>query len=84
MDILLLFKTIKYLIICLDIIITTTLLFYLIDNDANVVFFTFFPRLTAPCTTNPCHNGGGCSVAGDSYVCVCALGWVGENCEEGQ
>lgn len=37
-----------------------------------------------PCATNPCKNGGTCTVKGvDSFVCECTGEFYGERCEEG-
>ena len=36
------------------------------------------------CTPNPCQNGGSCTDMVDGYVCSCAAGYTGTNCEEGQ
>uniref|UniRef100_K1PV07 Peptidase inhibitor 16 n=1 Tax=Magallana gigas TaxID=29159 RepID=K1PV07_MAGGI len=36
---------------------------------------------TNPCSTNPCKNGGSCSVDGDKAVCQCTSGWSGSTCE---
>ena len=37
-----------------------------------------------PCIPNPCLNGGTCSKEGDSYLCQCAEGWNGKNCDKGE
>jgi hypothetical protein len=36
-----------------------------------------------PCAANPCQNGGTCKVdtAGTGYICTCATGYSGTNCE---
>ncbi|CAF0971130.1 unnamed protein product [Adineta ricciae] len=39
---------------------------------------------THPCVTmadRMCQNGGECTVNGDDYLCRCASGWGGRNCE---
>jgi len=39
---------------------------------------------THPCTTMPgtvCQNGGTCTMNGAGYLCSCAIGWSGSNCE---
>ncbi|KAL9954030.1 hypothetical protein ACROYT_G041518 [Oculina patagonica] len=36
-----------------------------------------------PCTSNPCENGGTCTVKGeDSYVCECTERFYGDNCKK--
>ena len=40
--------------------------------------------LADPCHENPCLNGGTCSVGEDSQEqCVCAPGYNGDHCENG-
>jgi hypothetical protein len=37
-----------------------------------------------PCVTMPssvCQNGGTCTVNGADYLCNCAAGWSGPNCQ---
>ena len=34
-----------------------------------------------PCTTDPCLNGGTCSINGGTYVCACTDGFIGSNCQ---
>jgi hypothetical protein len=37
---------------------------------------------TSPCNPNPCRNGGSCiNQAGGGFVCFCAQGFIGRNCE---
>ncbi|CAN0410370.1 unnamed protein product, partial [Ascophyllum nodosum] len=33
------------------------------------------------CDPNPCLNGGSCSSSGDEYMCSCAIGYGGTDCE---
>ena len=35
------------------------------------------------CSSNPCMNGGTCGDEVNSYSCLCATGYMGENCEIG-
>lgn len=35
------------------------------------------------CDASPCHNNGTCINNAGSYICTCAAGWEGYNCEEG-
>ncbi|CAF4489200.1 unnamed protein product [Rotaria socialis] len=38
-----------------------------------------------PCITMPsivCKNGGVCTINGPDYLCKCAMGWSGTNCQE--
>ncbi|CAF1156729.1 unnamed protein product [Rotaria magnacalcarata] len=37
-----------------------------------------------PCIKNPatvCQNGGTCNINGANYLCSCAIGWTGQNCQ---
>ena len=34
-----------------------------------------------PCTSNPCFNGGNCTVVGKNYTCACAPNFSGMNCQ---
>ena len=36
-----------------------------------------------PCDSSPCKNRGVCTNNKDSYTCKCAIGFKGDNCEEG-
>lgn len=36
--------------------------------------------VTSPCATNPCMNGGTCSVSGSEAVCTCVGGFTGPRC----
>ena len=33
------------------------------------------------CDSNPCEHGGICSDAVNGYVCACAVGYAGDNCQ---
>ncbi|CAF3317293.1 unnamed protein product [Rotaria socialis] len=40
-----------------------------------------------PCITIPtivCQNGGACNINGADYLCSCAIGWTGRNCQTPQ
>ncbi|CAF4375540.1 unnamed protein product, partial [Rotaria socialis] len=40
-----------------------------------------------PCITIPtivCQNGGTCNINGADYLCSCAIGWTGRNCQTPQ
>jgi hypothetical protein len=44
----------------------------------------FFSLENHPCVTNPasvCLNGGVCTINGADYLCNCAAGWSGTNCQ---
>ena len=47
--------------------------------------YTLFIDLTFAvldnCMSNPCKNGGTCSNSDAGYVCSCAIGFVGVNCD---
>ena len=36
------------------------------------------------CSSNPCQNGASCFDGVDFYHCVCASGWQGDRCTEGE
>lgn len=36
------------------------------------------------CTSMPCQNGGICTNGVDGYMCACAAGYEGDNCELGK
>ena len=35
------------------------------------------------CSSSPCHNAGTCTDAVNGYICDCADGYNGDNCETG-
>lgn len=35
------------------------------------------------CSNKPCRNQGTCTNTVGSYTCACAVGWKGQDCEEG-
>ena len=37
---------------------------------------------SSSCTGNPCHNGGACIEAGNSFVCNCTSGYIGLLCAQ--
>ncbi|XP_076009719.1 sushi, nidogen and EGF-like domain-containing protein 1 [Genypterus blacodes] len=39
------------------------------------------PDLSQDCRTLPCQNGGTCGKGGDSFICDCAAGFKGRQCE---
>lgn len=41
----------------------------------------FFLPAESPCLRYPCLNGGTCEESGNSYICRCADGFTGSNCE---
>ena len=41
----------------------------------------FFLLLEDKCHPNPCKNGGVCTEANGQYVCTCAEGFKGINCQ---
>ena len=34
------------------------------------------------CASDPCENGGTCSVVEDDAVCSCSVGFAGKHCED--
>lgn len=38
-------------------------------------------HFSAPCDSNPCHNGGTCTISGSSYACTCPPGYTGNICQ---
>ncbi|XP_078352365.1 lactadherin-like [Oculina patagonica] len=53
-------------------------------EDCSVVLLPLIAAAaTTPCTSNPCENGGVCTVKGiDSYICECTRQFYGDNCKE--
>jgi hypothetical protein len=45
------------------------------------LFVLFYSILESPCSSLPCYNGGNCTEVGDSFVCKCACGYKGKQCE---
>ena len=39
------------------------------------------PQEAKACQSNPCHNNGQCRDVNGQYVCDCASGFTGSNCE---
>ncbi len=44
-----------------------------------IVYLENHPCVTMPLTV--CQNGGVCTINGPNYLCNCARGWTGTNCE---
>ena len=44
-----------------------------------IVFVVLIER--SFCHPSPCLNGGTCTEIDESYMCVCAQGYKGKNCE---
>lgn len=44
----------------------------------------FFSVVEDFCKSQPCNNGGTCSLMGDTYKCDCQTGLTGTNCELGK
>ena len=44
---------------------------------------TYFVLDVDECSSNPCENGGTCTVSIDEYSCQCVEGYIGANCERG-
>ena len=48
-------------------------------------FITILFLVTHPCVTmasTVCQNGATCTINGAGYVCKCAQGWTGVNCDQ--
>ena len=47
-------------------------------------FFFFFFHVIGPCSSDPCANGGTCTVTNQGGItCRCASGFEGPRCETG-
>lgn len=38
-------------------------------------------KVVSPCDSNPCINGGSCSIQYNGYMCTCPTFYSGINCE---
>lgn len=54
--------------------------FQYLDSDFGVPCFTDDDE----CVSDPCLNGGFCLDDINDYFCVCAPGWNGKDCENGE
>jgi hypothetical protein len=55
------------------------------DNKTLPTAFEAFAQVDPICVANPCQNTGRCipDMSIDTgYVCLCSMGWTGQNCEE--
>ena len=48
-------------------------------NDDCIVIIHLFLEIQ-PCQSNPCENGGTCSMSGNLYNCACSAGYTGFQC----
>lgn len=62
-----------------------TLFVFMIHNDkrqnikpSSVVILA----LKRPCDSSPCENNSTCVNSGDSFTCICSLGFKGRTCQE--
>ncbi|NWW72703.1 FA7 factor, partial [Climacteris rufus] len=55
-----------------------------VRNRANYTMPCSFSIGLNPCSTNPCNNGGVCTVRHYSYFCICPPEFGGQNCETGE
>ena len=46
-------------------------------------YFLVFIAASAECASSPCLNGATCYQGDNAYVCMCAFGYTGENCQTG-
>lgn len=51
-------------------------------SQALSIFYNFSVFLT--CDDLACNNGGSCEEMDDGPVCLCAAGWTGTTCDEGE
>lgn len=61
---------------------STFFLFIVVNSNEMQNKYAFFVDIDE-CRTNPCKNGATCLNTYGSYICTCALGWTGVNCESG-
>lgn len=59
--------------------IPTTTLAWLV-NHISLIFALFISA--PPCNKSPCFNGATCQNDGDSFICNCPEGFLGERCEK--
>lgn len=45
-------------------------------------FYSVTGTFPGACSSNPCLNGGTCVTGLRMYMCTCATGWTGNNCEQ--
>ena len=46
--------------------------------------FSFYVLDIDECTSEPCQNGGTCIAENNTYKCMCATGFNGQNCDNGK
>ena len=56
-----------------------------INHSASAASQNVFLSLKNLCASNPCVNNGKCLMGftNKKYLCVCKIGFTGENCENG-
>ena len=57
--------------------------FYRFSWSIRTSFVPLFPG-TNDCADSPCQNGGTCLDLEKGHVCVCDVGWSGDNCTIGK
>lgn len=56
------------------------------ESYVSIIFiYTFSIAIfKEPCSSNPCQNGGKCTIEGQTYKCECKPPYTGNECEIGK
>lgn len=59
--------------------------FWELDRDVMCLLLLIGCSAKLPfCKSNPCQNGGTCSVSWETFSCDCPLGYGGKDCSHGE